>query len=226
SCLPLLTPDTGRGRNLLHPCRDLPGVQIILGFELHAAGGFAHRHRRYRGDRLERRAVYEHEFDMAGESAATEAPALAGAIVGHAPFHGALEAGNSLGRESIDTFRDAALGLRQTGDVGEDRLVAGRGLCRACLAGQHGFPQRCGCFGRCRLTFGRLPGRGLGGLVCLAGGHGRLLILRRVLAPWCSSKGPPMWSWIGYGRIFSKGSTSYFAMEQSPSTYETIGSRM
>ena len=113
----------------------------------------------------------EHELDVAGEAAATEAPAVADAIVRHAPFHGALQAGQRPGRQGIDTFGDAALRLRQAGDVGEDRLVADRRLRGACPAG-HGFRQRRGDFALCLRALGRLSGRGLGSLVCLAGGHG------------------------------------------------------
>ena len=108
---------------------------------------------------------------MAGEAAATEAPAVADAIVRHAPLHGALQAGQRPGRQGIDTFGDAALRLRQAGDVGEDRLVADRCLRGACPAG-HGFRQRRGDFALCRRALGRFSGRGLGSLVGLAGGHG------------------------------------------------------
>ena len=57
SGLPLLPPDPGYDRDLLHPCRDLALVEVVQGFELHAPRGLAHRHRRHRGYRIERRAV-------------------------------------------------------------------------------------------------------------------------------------------------------------------------
>src|SRR5262245_6947180 len=78
----------------------------------------------------ERHAVHEHELDVFREAAATEAPAITDAIVRHAPLRGALQAGQRFGRQGIDSFGDAALRLRQAGDVSEDRLVTIR-----CLAG-------------------------------------------------------------------------------------------
>ena len=120
--LSLLPPDTGHGRDLFHPRRDLAFVDVVHGFELHAPRRLAHPHRRHRRHRLERRAVDEHELDVAGEAAAAEAPAVADAIVRHAPLHGALQAGQRLGRQGIDTFGDAALRLRQAGDVGKTGL--------------------------------------------------------------------------------------------------------
>src|SRR5947209_14278300 len=85
SSLSLLPPDTGHGRDLFHPLRDLAFVEVVHGFELHAPRRLAHPHRRHGGHRLERRTVHEHELDVAGEGAATEAPAVADAIVRHAP---------------------------------------------------------------------------------------------------------------------------------------------
>ena len=127
--------------------------------ELHAPRRLAHPHRRHRRDRVERRAVDEHELDVAGEAAATEAPAVADAIVRHAPFHGSLQAGQRPGRQGIDTFGDAALRLRQAGDVGEDRLVADRRLRGACPAG-HGLRQRRGDFALCLRALGRFRAAG------------------------------------------------------------------
>src|SRR5688500_18846584 len=91
SDLPLLLPGTGHGGDLPHPCRDLAFVEVLLGLELHAPRRLAHRHRRHRGNRVERRAVHEHEFDVIGEPAAAEAPAVADAIEGYAPFHGTVQ---------------------------------------------------------------------------------------------------------------------------------------
>src|SRR5947209_19906838 len=90
SSLSLLPPDTGNGRDLFHPLRDLAFVEVVHGFEFHAPRSLAHPHRHHRRYRLECRAVHEHDFDVAGEAAATEAPAVADAIVRHAPLHGAL----------------------------------------------------------------------------------------------------------------------------------------
>ena len=72
-----------------------------------------------------------------------EAPAVADAIPRHAPFHGALQGRQRLGRQGIDTFGDGPLRLRQAADVGKDRLVAHRGLRGACPA-SHGNRQRAG----------------------------------------------------------------------------------
>ena len=88
-------------------------------------------------------AAPERELDVAGESATREAPAVADAIPRHAPFHAALEGRQRLGRQGIDTFGDGALRLRQAADVGEDRLVAHRGLRGTCSA-SHGNRQRAG----------------------------------------------------------------------------------
>src|SRR5262249_40354742 len=140
--LPLLPPSTGRSRYLLHPVRDLAFVEVFDGFEFHAPRRLAHRDRRHGWYGRERDAVHEHELDVFCERAATEAPAIADPIVRHSPLHGALEARERLGREGIDAFGDAALWLRQAGDVGEDRLVTGCGLRRAGFAGEHAVPKR------------------------------------------------------------------------------------
>src|SRR5262245_1808271 len=81
--LSLLPPGSGLGRDLFHPLRNLAFVDVVHGFELHATRRLAHTHRRHRRYRLERRAVDEHELDVAGEAPATEAPAVADAVVRH-----------------------------------------------------------------------------------------------------------------------------------------------
>lgn len=55
-----LPPDTGHGRNLLHPLRDLAFVDIVDGLKLHPPRGFAHGQRRHRRDRIEGGTVHEH----------------------------------------------------------------------------------------------------------------------------------------------------------------------
>ena len=54
-------------------------------------------------------------------------------------YHGALQAGQCPGRQGIDSFGDAALWLRQAGDVVKDGSVTVRSLGRACFAGDHRF---------------------------------------------------------------------------------------
>jgi hypothetical protein len=58
----------------------------------------------YRRHWFERRAIDEHELDVTGKAAAAEALAVADAVVRHAPLHGALEVGHSLGHQGIDGF--------------------------------------------------------------------------------------------------------------------------
>jgi len=89
----LLPSNTGHGSDLFHPRRDLEFVQVFHGFEFHAPRRLAHRHRRHWRYRRERHAVHENELYVFREAAATEAPAIADAIVRHAPLHGALQAG-------------------------------------------------------------------------------------------------------------------------------------
>ena len=135
------SPRSRGGPRLLHPRCELAFVEVAQRFEVHAARLLAHPDRRHWRYRRERRAAPERELDVAGEAAAREAPAVADAIPRHAPLHGALEARQRLGRQGIDAFGDRALRLRQAADVGKDRLVADRGLRRACPA-SHGGRQR------------------------------------------------------------------------------------
>src|SRR4029453_2924328 len=86
-------------------------------------------------------AIDKHEFDVASEATAAEAPAVADAVIRHAPFHGTLEARQCPRGQRIDGFGDATLWLRKAGDVGEDGLVANCRLRGACPA-SHGFRQR------------------------------------------------------------------------------------
>ena len=62
--------------------------------------------------------------------------------------------------ERVDSFGDAALRLRQAGDVGKYRFVTDRRLRGACPA-RHGFWQRCGDASWCRRARGRFLPVGL-----------------------------------------------------------------
>ena len=60
------------------------------------------------------RAAPEGELDMALEAAARKARAVADAIPGHAPLHGALQVRQRLGRQGVDSF-----GVREAELVGQ-----------------------------------------------------------------------------------------------------------
>src|ERR1700758_378294 len=77
SVLPLLSPCAGHSRDLSHPRRDLARIEIAHRLQLHAARRFAHPHWCNGGHGCECHTVDEHELDVAGEAAATEAPAVA-----------------------------------------------------------------------------------------------------------------------------------------------------
>src|SRR5580700_7807471 len=117
-----LPPDEGHDSGLLHPRRRLTLVEIVRGCQLDASCGLTHPDRRHRRFRLDLRAAYEHQFHVADEGAGREAPAPAHAVVRHPPLHRTSEVRQRLGSESIDTLGDAALRLRQAGDVGEHGL--------------------------------------------------------------------------------------------------------
>jgi len=139
----LFPPEAGDGRGLFHPRCGLAFVEVVHRFEVHAPRVLAHPHRRHRGYGLECGATPEGKLDVADEAAAVEAPAVANAIPGHSPLHGALQGRQRPGRQGIDAFGDAALRLRQAADVGEHRLVPFLGLRGACPA-RHGDQQRRG----------------------------------------------------------------------------------
>src|SRR5689334_10322074 len=149
-----LAPDKGVRGCLLHPRGYLVLVEIVHGCQLYAACGLAHPNRRHRRFRLHLRAAYEHQFHVTDESTGREAPASAHTVVRHPPLHCTLEVWQGIGSQSIDTFGDTALRLRQARDIGEHGLVAFGGLRGACLAG-HGDQQL-----RASLALGiRLEGR-------------------------------------------------------------------
>src|SRR5580700_10237379 len=135
-----LPPDEGHSSRLLHPRRRLALVEIVRGCQLDASCRLAHPDRLHWRFRLDLGAAYEHQFHVADEGTGREAPAPAHAVVRHPPLHRASEVRQRLGSESIDTLGDAALRLRQAGDVGEHGLVAFRCLRGACLA-RHGDQQ-------------------------------------------------------------------------------------
>ena len=119
-----LSSNTGHGGDLLHPVGELAGIDVLDGLELDTSCRLAHPHRCYRWYWPKVHAIDEHDLDMAREAAAAEAPPVTDAVVGHSPLHGPLEAGEGFGRQGVDRFGDAALGLREAADIGEDRLLA------------------------------------------------------------------------------------------------------
>ena len=126
------------------PCRARPWR------EFYASRRLAHSHRGHGRYWVEqRRSVDEHEFDVLGETAAAEAPPLADSVIRHAPLDGSLKVGQRLGGKRVHSLGDVPLRLRKAREVGKDRFVSDRRLCRTCPAG-HGLRQRRGRIARRR----------------------------------------------------------------------------
>ena len=167
--------DTGYCGSLFHPGDDLALVQITHGFGLDASRGLAHADGRDGRHGFEHGAVDEHQFDVAGERAAAEAPAVAHAVPRYAPFDGTLQSPQRLCRQRIHAFGDLTLRLRQAGNVRKNWLFAFRCFRGTGSAG-HCFRQWRGAFLFRGGSFGRRS-YGLAILVGLGSRHHRLLVV-------------------------------------------------